>query len=169
MNSQGRQPLVGSFSMKPTNRTAASPRARRAMRQRGLNAGVVAGTGPGGRIVEADVLRAAAQPSSTRTQTAAAGTLSPMRRGRGRQSQRKLRHRSALLSPQRGRRDHPDGLAAVGRGNHREAVRSAARPDRFSAAGDGPGFARSPPGQPHLAERLDRALAQHRPRTGGAK
>ena len=49
------------------------------MRQRGLNASVVTGSGPGGRIVEADVLRAAGHASSTLSQTAA-GTLSPMRR-----------------------------------------------------------------------------------------
>jgi pyruvate dehydrogenase E2 component (dihydrolipoamide acetyltransferase) len=40
------------------NRLIASPRARRAMRQRGVDAAAVRGTGPQGRIVEADVLRA---------------------------------------------------------------------------------------------------------------
>ena len=49
------------------------------MRQRGLSPGVVTGTGPAGRIVEADVLRAAAQAGPLNAQTAA-GTLSPMRR-----------------------------------------------------------------------------------------
>lgn len=43
-------------------RTIASPRARRAMLNRGMDASSVRGTGPGGRIVEADVLGAAALP-----------------------------------------------------------------------------------------------------------
>ncbi len=50
------------------------------MRQRGVDAANVAGTGPGGRIVEADVLRAAAKPSQTTAQTSAIGAVSPMRR-----------------------------------------------------------------------------------------
>ncbi len=41
-------------------RVIASPRARRAMRQRGISPGAIRGSGPGGRIVEADVLRASA-------------------------------------------------------------------------------------------------------------
>jgi pyruvate dehydrogenase E2 component (dihydrolipoamide acetyltransferase) len=49
-------------------RIVASPRARRAMRQRAIDPTSVRGTGPGGRIVEADVLRAA-----TRAAHAAAG------------------------------------------------------------------------------------------------
>jgi pyruvate dehydrogenase E2 component (dihydrolipoamide acetyltransferase) len=58
-----------------TPRIAASPRARRAMQSRGLDPRKISGTGPGGRIVEADVLRAldASAPASGRT-------LSPMRR-----------------------------------------------------------------------------------------
>ncbi len=46
--------------MKAFPHIPASPRARRAMRQRGLDPAAVHGTGPGGRIVEADVLHAAA-------------------------------------------------------------------------------------------------------------
>lgn len=41
------------------NRVIASPRARRAMRARGIDPASVRGSGPGGRIVEADVLAAA--------------------------------------------------------------------------------------------------------------
>ncbi len=44
----------------PAGRTIASPRARRVARELGVTLGTVRGTGPGGRIVEADV-RAAAQ------------------------------------------------------------------------------------------------------------
>ena len=44
----------------PAGRTVASPRARRVARELGVTLGSVRGTGPGGRIVEADV-RAAAQ------------------------------------------------------------------------------------------------------------
>jgi pyruvate dehydrogenase E2 component (dihydrolipoamide acetyltransferase) len=50
------------------------------MRQRGIDAANVAGTGPNGRIVEADVLRTAAKPGQTTSQPSAAGALSPMRR-----------------------------------------------------------------------------------------
>jgi pyruvate dehydrogenase E2 component (dihydrolipoamide acetyltransferase) len=59
--------------MKSTSRILASPRARRTMRQRGINPSSLSGSGPGGRIVEADVLRAPVQ-------TTPAGNLSPMRR-----------------------------------------------------------------------------------------
>jgi len=41
-------------------RVIASPRARRAMRERGVDPAAIRGSGPGGRIVEADVLRASA-------------------------------------------------------------------------------------------------------------
>lgn len=51
------------------------------MRQRGVNPASVAGTGPNGRILEADVLRAAASPATTATVKAApTGTISSMRR-----------------------------------------------------------------------------------------
>jgi pyruvate dehydrogenase E2 component (dihydrolipoamide acetyltransferase) len=46
------------------SRVIASPRARRAMRQRGVEAASIQGSGPGGRIVEADVVRAASQRSA---------------------------------------------------------------------------------------------------------
>ncbi|MCE5268887.1 MAG: 2-oxo acid dehydrogenase subunit E2, partial [Planctomycetaceae bacterium] len=66
--------------MKTTTRKAASPRARRAMRQRGIDPAGVCGTGPNGRIVEADVPRLAAAPGPSAKRAAPAGTLSPMRR-----------------------------------------------------------------------------------------
>jgi pyruvate dehydrogenase E2 component (dihydrolipoamide acetyltransferase) len=51
------------------------------MRQRGVNAANVAGTGPNGRILEADVLRAAASPATRApAKTATAGSISSMRR-----------------------------------------------------------------------------------------
>jgi len=45
-------------------RVIASPRARRAMRQRGVDPASIPGTGPNGRIVEADVLRAGSAQAS---------------------------------------------------------------------------------------------------------
>lgn len=50
------------------------------MRQRGLDPAAVRGTGPNGRIVEADVLRAAATPTQTTKHAATVGSISPMRR-----------------------------------------------------------------------------------------
>lgn len=72
--------------MKTTSRLPISPRARRAMRQRGIDAATVRGSGPNGRIVEADVLRAAALPQrpvmggSPGTAATPAGSISSMRR-----------------------------------------------------------------------------------------
>jgi pyruvate dehydrogenase E2 component (dihydrolipoamide acetyltransferase) len=64
-----------------------SPRARRTMLQRGVNASTVTGTGPNGRILEADVLRAEALPPQTRAaiatkpaSTSPTSSLSSMRR-----------------------------------------------------------------------------------------
>jgi pyruvate dehydrogenase E2 component (dihydrolipoamide acetyltransferase) len=45
--------------MRTSPRLSISPRARRAIRQRGINAATLRGTGPNGRIIEADVLHAA--------------------------------------------------------------------------------------------------------------
>jgi pyruvate dehydrogenase E2 component (dihydrolipoamide acetyltransferase) len=67
--------------MKSQNRINASPRARRAMRQRGIDAAQVRGSGPNGRIVEADVLQASAMPMQKPTvQSTPPGSISPMRR-----------------------------------------------------------------------------------------
>jgi pyruvate dehydrogenase E2 component (dihydrolipoamide acetyltransferase) len=80
--------------MKNYPRIPASPRAQRAMRQRGIDAANVKGTGPNGRIVEADVLRAVAgragvspancgvgaSPARTAATAAPPGAISSMRR-----------------------------------------------------------------------------------------
>ena len=51
------------------------------MRQRGVSAANLVGTGPNGRILEADVLRAAVPPATrTPAKTASAGSISSMRR-----------------------------------------------------------------------------------------
>jgi pyruvate dehydrogenase E2 component (dihydrolipoamide acetyltransferase) len=62
------------------NRLIASPRARRALRQRGVDPAAVRGTGPNGRIVEADVLRAGPSPAPIAPPPLPAGTISTMRR-----------------------------------------------------------------------------------------
>jgi pyruvate dehydrogenase E2 component (dihydrolipoamide acetyltransferase) len=68
--------------MRNNSRIIASPRARRAIRQRGLDAARLVGTGPNGRIVEADVLRAAAAAPAAHApaKTSPAGSISSMRR-----------------------------------------------------------------------------------------
>jgi pyruvate dehydrogenase E2 component (dihydrolipoamide acetyltransferase) len=71
--------------MKTLPRIIASPRARRAIRQRGIDAATLKGSGPNGRIVEADVLRAAAgralaPPASAAATSALQGAISSMRR-----------------------------------------------------------------------------------------
>lgn len=77
--------------MKTTNNSPISPRACRAMRQRGIDVSQVRGSGPNGRIVEADVLNASSQiPAgagskaashvSDSAKTAPAGSISSMRR-----------------------------------------------------------------------------------------
>jgi pyruvate dehydrogenase E2 component (dihydrolipoamide acetyltransferase) len=66
--------------MKATNRIPISPRARRALRQRGLDPAALRGSGPGGRVVEADVLGAAAPPALAVPRIPAGGNLSSMRR-----------------------------------------------------------------------------------------
>jgi pyruvate dehydrogenase E2 component (dihydrolipoamide acetyltransferase) len=68
--------------MRSNTRILASPRARRAMSRRGLSAANLVGSGPNGRILEADVLRAAAAPATKAApaKTAPAGSISSMRR-----------------------------------------------------------------------------------------
>lgn len=68
-----------------TKRIVASPRAKKALREHRIDSARVQGSGPGGRIVEADVLRVLTAGDCDRgTQSMAAagskGTLSPMRR-----------------------------------------------------------------------------------------
>jgi pyruvate dehydrogenase E2 component (dihydrolipoamide acetyltransferase) len=66
------------------NRIAASPRARRVMRERGIDPSSLRGTGPNGRIVEADVIKGSGVFSAARrampAMRPAGGLLSPMRR-----------------------------------------------------------------------------------------
>jgi pyruvate dehydrogenase E2 component (dihydrolipoamide acetyltransferase) len=68
-------------------RIAASPRARRAMRNRGIDPRSVRGSGPGGRITEADVEQAVGPQQGVTTESSALGessrdrhALTPMRR-----------------------------------------------------------------------------------------
>jgi len=70
--------------MKTYPRILASPRARRAMRVRNIEPASIRGSGPNGRIVEADVLRAPCSssplPAGKGTEIKGVGTLSSMRR-----------------------------------------------------------------------------------------
>ena len=60
----------------PAGRIVASPRARRVAREKGIDLRLVTGSGPGGRIVEQDVLdHAAAQPKATPVATKTAEAL----------------------------------------------------------------------------------------------
>ncbi len=47
-----------------TSSTAASPRAKRLAAEKGINTSLIAGSGPGGRVIERDVIAAAASPLS---------------------------------------------------------------------------------------------------------
>jgi pyruvate dehydrogenase E2 component (dihydrolipoamide acetyltransferase) len=70
---------VGRFPR--TSRIAISPRARRALREQGIHPRDVRGSGPAGRIIEADVLRAATTvEAATGGIVAASSGLTPMRR-----------------------------------------------------------------------------------------
>lgn len=61
----------------PTDRPKASPLARRIARERGVQLQGMAGTGPGGRIVRADVEAAAAGPAPTAAPAAPAPVAAP--------------------------------------------------------------------------------------------
>jgi hypothetical protein len=61
-------------------RRIASAWARRAMRNRGVDTATVQGTGPGGRILEADVLGSLRERASRGPAQATKSSLSPMRR-----------------------------------------------------------------------------------------
>ncbi len=76
---------------------AASPLARQIIAQRGLEAGGIAGTGPGGRIMREDVLRAAEAPGPAAATTATAGGGSPAGGRGGRETRQPMsRLRRAL-------------------------------------------------------------------------
>ncbi|MGH3203026.1 MAG: dihydrolipoamide acetyltransferase family protein [Streptosporangiaceae bacterium] len=60
-------PAVGGPAQAPATRLFSSPNARRVARERGLDITRLTGTGPGGRIITADVLDAAAAPQAQQT------------------------------------------------------------------------------------------------------
>jgi pyruvate dehydrogenase E2 component (dihydrolipoamide acetyltransferase) len=64
-------------------RVKASHVARRLARERGVDLARLTGTGPGGRIVKADVEGAGATPAAATQTTAAPGTVTPGERGGG--------------------------------------------------------------------------------------
>lgn len=66
---------AASPSPHPSGRLVASPRARRAARERGIDLGGVAGSGPAGRIVERDLDHAAPAPRLTPLAERLAGDL----------------------------------------------------------------------------------------------
>jgi len=67
--------------MKTPRGVPVSPRGLRTLRERGISDALVTGSGPNGRILEADVLRAAAAPASSPLADALpAGAISSMRR-----------------------------------------------------------------------------------------
>jgi pyruvate dehydrogenase E2 component (dihydrolipoamide acetyltransferase) len=80
-------------SAEPNGRVKASPVARRLARERGVDLAAVSGTGPGGRIVKADVEAAGSAPAAAETAPAAAalaassasapGPVAPGERGGG--------------------------------------------------------------------------------------
>jgi pyruvate dehydrogenase E2 component (dihydrolipoamide acetyltransferase) len=76
-------PAVGARSAEPAStgangRVKASPVARRLARERGVELGTLTGTGPGGRIVKADV-----EAADSTSAEAAAGPVAPGERGGG--------------------------------------------------------------------------------------
>ena len=72
------------LAMSTNPRIPASPRARREMRQRGIDPTVLRGSGPRGRIVVADVLRLAATPASPRPNGDGPSALAATGSGRAR-------------------------------------------------------------------------------------
>lgn len=70
----GTQPLVPQVVPTTSKDSPVSPRARMTAREKGVEATVLAGTGPGGRVIERDVLNALANGQGlTKTAAAAAG------------------------------------------------------------------------------------------------
>jgi pyruvate/2-oxoglutarate dehydrogenase complex dihydrolipoamide acyltransferase (E2) component len=72
--------IAAPASLSHNGRLFSSPNARRVARERGLDITQLAGTGPGGRIITADVLDAAAAPQTQPPQQPAArsGAVSPL-------------------------------------------------------------------------------------------
>ena len=75
-----RQPAqqVEALPPKAPGRLFASPRARKAAQEKGIDLSGVTSTGPGGRIVEDDVLKAAAQGQPYRTSALPAAKTTPL-------------------------------------------------------------------------------------------
>jgi pyruvate dehydrogenase E2 component (dihydrolipoamide acetyltransferase) len=75
-----RPPTPGAVRAEPGERVKASPVARRIARERGVDLGTLAGSGPGGRIVKADVQGQAQPAASTHAPAAppAAGAPTPL-------------------------------------------------------------------------------------------
>ncbi|MCH2138283.1 MAG: 2-oxo acid dehydrogenase subunit E2 [Phycisphaerales bacterium] len=66
-----RTPAAPHAPATPGRRTPASPSVRRLAREHGVDLSIVSGSGPGGRLIRADVLAAAQQPTPTPTPQAA--------------------------------------------------------------------------------------------------
>ncbi|MBI2939506.1 MAG: 2-oxo acid dehydrogenase subunit E2, partial [Chloroflexi bacterium] len=71
------QAAVATAPAAPTGRIFASPRARMIATQKGIDLGQVTGTGPGGRIMEKDVERAAAELAARPAPTAPPAVTAP--------------------------------------------------------------------------------------------
>lgn len=66
--------LPQAWPVEPPPRPPASPRARRLAAERGLDVEAIAGTGPGGAVVEADVMALATETAAATARTGSAGT-----------------------------------------------------------------------------------------------
>ena len=76
----GAASATGPSPASPGSPSPASPAARRVARERGVNLAAVTGSGPGGRIVEADVMAASSDGGGGGPVGGAAEPVSPMRR-----------------------------------------------------------------------------------------
>ena len=123
----------------------ASPRARRAMKQLGIDSGRVRGSGPGGRIIESDVIRASADKSPV---TAHKLRSSP----RARRAMRRL-----ALQPGEIRGSGPDGRILEA-----DVLLAASRPPQVTTAAPAECGGHRPPLQV-AASRMRAAIAR---RTG---
>lgn len=89
------QPPAPSMAPPASGDVKASPLARRLAREKGIPLASISGTGPGGRITEADVLRAEEAGESPAPASQEGAEISPMRRAMARitaQSKRELPH-----------------------------------------------------------------------------
>ncbi len=77
---EGPAPEAGPSPASPGSPSPASPAARRVARERGIDLARVTGTGPGGRIVEADVMAVSPEGDRAAPVGGSAEPVSPMRR-----------------------------------------------------------------------------------------